>query len=393
VGAVGVRNLVIGKEDRAATPEELRSMEAAVAQAMEDGAFGLSTSLIYVPDTYASPEEIIALAKVAARYGGTYITHQRNEDDTIDASLDEVFRIAREAGIPAEIYHLKTSGKPNWGEMPAVLKRIEAARAQGLDVTADQYPWTASSNNLDASLPLWVREGGAEKLVGRLSDPPTRARAREDFIQEHQPFWPEHADEILITSVLNPELKRYEGRTIADIAKAEGKDPVDAIMDMVIADKGNTGRVSFGMSEEDVRAALRHPLVSFCTDSGAMAEDGILSQEKSHPRAWASAPRILGKYVREEKLLTLEEAIRRMTSFPASRMRLQDRGVLRPGMMADLVAFDPETVRERSTYTDPTHYSEGIPYVAVNGVLVVDEGRITAARPGRVLRGPGFKSR
>jgi N-acyl-D-amino-acid deacylase len=393
VGAGGVRNLVIGKDDRPATGDELKAMEAAVAQAMEDGAFGLSTSLIYVPDTYASTEEIIALARVAARYGGSYITHQRNEDDTIDQSLDEVFRIAREAKIPAEIYHLKTAGKANWGEMPGVLKRIEAARAEGLDVTADQYPWTASSNNLDASLPVWVREGGAEKLVARLRDPATRARVREDFVKEQEGTWPEHAGEILITSVLNPDLKKYEGQTIADIAKAEAKDPIDVIMDIVIADKGNTGRVTFGMSEDDVRAALVHPLVSFCTDSGAMAEDGIMSQEKSHPRAWASAPRILGKYVREEKLLTLEQAVRRMTSLPASRMRLHDRGILRPGMAADLVAFDPDRIRERSTYTDPTHYSEGIPFVAVNGVLVVDDGRITAARPGRILKGPGAKKR
>jgi dihydroorotase/N-acyl-D-amino-acid deacylase len=391
VGAGGVRNLVIGKDDRPATAEELAAMEAAVAQAMEDGALGVSTSLIYVPDTYASTEEIIALAKVAARYGGTYITHQRNEDDTIDQSLDEVFRIAREARIPAELYHLKTASKANWGEMPGVLKRIEAARAEGLDVTADQYPWTASSNNLDASLPLWVREGGAAKLVARLRDPSTRARAREDFLKEHAGMWPEHAGEILITSVLNPDLKKYEGQTIADIAKAEAKDPIDVIMDVVIADKGNTGRVTFAMSEDDVRAALVHPLVSFCTDSGAMAEDGILSQEKSHPRAWGSAPRILGKYVREEKLLSLEQAVRRMTSLPASRMRLHDRGIVRPGMAADLVAFDPDRVRERSTYTDPTHYSEGIPFVAVNGQLVVDEGRITKARPGRILKGPGAR--
>jgi N-acyl-D-amino-acid deacylase len=389
VGAGGVRNLVIGKENRPATPDELEAMEAAVARAMQDGALGLSTSLIYVPDTYASTEEIIALARVAARYGGSYITHQRNEDDTIDQSLDEVFRIAREAGIPAEIYHLKTAGKANWGEMPGVLKRIETARAEGLDVTADQYPWTASSNNLDASLPVWVREGGAEKLVARLRDPAIRARVREDFVKEQEGTWPEHAADILVTSVLNPELKKYEGQTIADIAKAEAKDPIDVIMDIVIADKGNTGRVTFGMSEDDVRAALKHPLVSFCTDSGAMAEDGILSQERSHPRAWASAPRILGKYVREEKLLPLEEAIRKMTSLPASRMRLHDRGVVRPGMAADLVLFDPERVRERSTYTDPTHYSEGIPFVAVNGALVVDGGRITAARPGRILKGPG----
>jgi len=391
VGAGGVRNMVIGKDDRAATPAELQAMEAAVAQAMEEGAFGLSTSLIYVPDTYASTEEIIALAKVAARYGGSYITHQRNEDDSIDESLDEVFRIAREAALPAEIYHLKTAGKPNFGEMPAVLARIESARGQGLDVTADQYPWTASSNNLDASLPVWVREGGAEKLVARLSDTATRARAREDFLADQGPFWPGQAGEILITSVLNPGLKKYEGQTIADIAKAEGKDPLDVIMDVVVADRGNTSRVTFSMDENDVRAALQHPLVSFCTDSPAMAEDGILSQEKSHPRAWASATRILGKYVREEKVLPLEEAIRKMTSLPASRMRLRDRGVLRPGMLADLVAFDPETVRERSTYTDPTHYSEGIPYVAVNGQLVVDGGRITSARPGRALFGPGYR--
>ena len=393
VGAGGVRNLVIGRENRPATADDLRAMEAAVAQAMEDGALGLSTSLIYVPDNYASTEEIVALAKVAARYGGSYITHQRNEDDTIDASLDEVFRIAREARIPAEIYHLKTAGKANWGEMPAVLKRLEAARAEGLDVNADQYPWTASSNNLDASLPLWVREGGADKLVARLTDPTTRARAREDFLKENPEGWPEHAAEILITSVLNPDLKKYEGKTIAEIASQEKKDPLDVILDIVIADKGNTGRISFGMSEEDVRAALTHPLVSFCTDSGAMAEDGILSKEKSHPRAWASAARILGKYVREEKLLTLEQAVRRMTSFPASRMRLYDRGILRPGMAADLVAFDPETVAERSVYTDPNHYSEGFRYVAVNGALVVDEGRITAARPGRILRGPGVASK
>jgi N-acyl-D-amino-acid deacylase len=391
VGAGGVRNLVIGKDNRKATPDELKAMEAAVARAMEDGALGLSTSLIYVPDTYAPTEEIIALAKVAARYGGSYITHQRNEDDTIDQSLDEVFRIAREAALPAEIYHLKTAGRRNFGRMPAVLKRIEDARAEGLDVTADQYPWTASSNNLDASLPVWVREGGAEKLVARLSDPATRARARADFLKEHEGNWPTHASEILITSVLNPELKRYEGKTVEQIATAESKDAVDVIMDIVVADKGNTGRVTFSMSEDDVRAALRHPLVSFCTDSGAMAEDGILSQEKSHPRAWASAPRILGKYVREEKLLTLEEAIRKMTSLPASRMRLADRGVLRSGMRADLVVFDPQTVGERSSYADPTHYSEGIPYVAVNGTLVVDEGRITSARPGRILRGRGYR--
>ena len=390
VGAGGVRDLVVGQDERPATPAELETMQAAVARAMEDGALGLSTSLIYVPDRYATTEEIVALAKVARRYGGSYITHQRNEDDTIDASLDEVFRIAREAAIPAEIYHLKLAGRRNWGRMPAILAQIEEARARGLDVSADQYPWTASSNGLDASLPAWVREGGRDRLVARLKDPATRARLRRDFLKE-DPDWPDGgASRILVTSVLDVKLKPLEGRTIDEIARAQGKDALDALIDLVIADRANTGRVSFTMNEDDVRAALRHPLVSLGTDSGAHAEDGILSQEKSHPRAWASTARILGHYVREQKLLPLEEAVRKMTSLPASRMRLADRGILRPGMAADIVAFDPERVRERSTYADPNHYSEGIPYVAVNGELVVDGGRITEARPGRPLLGPGY---
>jgi dihydroorotase/N-acyl-D-amino-acid deacylase len=276
--------------------------------------------------------------------------------------------------------------------MPQMLKRIESARAEGLDVTADQYPWTASSNALDASLPIWVREGGEEPLVKRLTDPRTRARAKDDFLKSPENAdWPEGAKRVLITSVLNPDLKRYEGKTIAEIALEQKKDPLDTLFDLVVADRGHTSRVTFAMSEEDVRAALANPLVSFCTDSPAMAEDGILSKEKSHPRAWGSAPRILGKYVREEKLLTLEEAVRKMTSFPASRMRFGDRGIVRAGLAADLVVFDPATVRERSTFADPLHYSEGIPYVVVNGRLVVDGGRITDERPGRILRGPGYR--
>ncbi len=381
VGAGGLREMIVGNDDRPATPVELAAMEKAAAQAMEEGAFGLSTSLIYVPGRFASTEEIVALAKVVARYGGSYITHQRDEGDGLDQSLDEVFRIAREAQLPAEIYHLKTAGAKNWGRMRTVLARIEAARAEGLDVTADQYPWTASSNSLDASLPAWAREGGREKLVARLRDPAQRRRAHDEAQADEF-----RGEDVLITSVLNPELKKYEGRTLAEIAKAEGKDEVDAMIGIVIADKGNTGRITFSMNEDDVREALRHPLVGFCTDSGASAEDGIFSQEKSHPRAWASTARILGKYVRDEKLLSLEEAIRKMTSLPASRMRLADRGIVRPGMAADLVAFDPSSVRERSTYADPTHYSEGFLYVAVNGQLVVDEGRLTAARPGRPLK-------
>jgi N-acyl-D-amino-acid deacylase len=394
VGAGGIRDLVIGRENRPARPEELEAMKAAVAKAMEEGALGLSTALIYVPDRFASTEEIIALARVAASYGGSYITHQRDEGDDksggIDASLDEVFRIAREAAIPAEIYHLKTSGKNNWGRMPAVLKRLEEARAEGLDISADQYPWTASSNGLVDSLPSWLQEGGRDRLLARLRDPATRARARRDFLVDN-PDWPDGASRILLTSVLNLDLKKYEGRTIAEIAHDEAKDPLDTVMDIVLADRGNTMRVTFSMSEEDVRAALKHRLVSMCTDSSASAEDGIFSREKSHPRAWATTARILGHYVREVKLMTLEEAVRKMTSLPASRMRLRDRGLLRPGMAADIVAFNPDSVRERSTFADPNHYSEGLEYVMVNGELVVDGGRITDARPGRPLLGPGTR--
>ncbi|MBX7186497.1 MAG: D-aminoacylase [Vicinamibacteria bacterium] len=395
VGAGGVRSLVIGEDDRPPTGAELERMKAVVDQAMREGALGVSTSLIYVPDHFASTEEIIALARVAAGYGGSYITHQRDEGDDngggLDQSMEEVFRIAREAEIPAEIYHIKASGKRNWGRMKSMLAKIEEARAEGLDISADQYPWAASSNNLDASLPVWVREGGAGKMVARLKDPAQRAKARADFLElPENADWPAGASRILVTSVLNAALKPYEGQTIEQIAAAARKDPVDAIMDIVIADEGNTARVSFSMSEDDVREALRHPFVSFCTDSGASAEDGIFSKQKSHPRAWGSASRILGYYVREQKVLTLEEAVRKMTSLPAARMHLSDRGIVRAGMAADLVAFDPDTVAARATYADPLHYSAGIPYVAVNGQLVVDEGAITNARPGRPLRGPGY---
>ena len=396
VGAGGVRGLVVGSEDRRATPDEVARMEALVAAAMEDGALGLSTSLQYVPDRFLSTDEIVALAKVARRYGGTYITHQRSESYTIDQSLDEAFRVAREARIPAQVYHLKTACRANWGRMPEILKRFEQARAEGLDVSADQYPYTAGQNGLDANLPVWVREGGTDEMVARLADPAVRARVREELSRE-DPSWENQfrccgaGAGILIASVVNPALKKYEGKRIDEIARAEGKDEVDEIMDIVAADRGHTSNIIFMMSEEDVRTALRHPLVSMCTDSGAVATDGIYSKERSHPRAWGSAARILGRYVRDEKVLSLEEAVRKMTSLPASRMGLADRGIVRAGMAADLVAFDPARVRDVSTYEDPLRYSEGIPYVAVNGQLVVDGGRITEARPGRPIYGPGRK--
>jgi dihydroorotase/N-acyl-D-amino-acid deacylase len=396
VGLGTVRDLVIGQQDRRATTTELAAMEHTVAQAMEDGALGVSTSLQYVPDMYNSTEEIVAMAKVAAHFGGVYFTHQRSEGDRIDTALDEVFRISKEAGIPANIWHLKTAYRENWGRMPHVLDRLEAARAQGLDVAANQYPWPAASNGLDACLPPWIREGGREPLLKRLADPALRARARQDMEDataswENQWWGAGGASGVLLTAVLNPELKQYEGKTIEEIGKLQGKDPRDAVMDLVIADRANSGCITFIMREDDVVAGSKHRLVAFCTDSGASAEDGIFSEEKSHPRGWASTARILGKYVRDEHVLPLEEAVRKMTSLPAARAQLKDRGLLKEGMFADVVAFDPLTVREIATFADPLHYSVGFPYVAVNGQLVVDHGRITSARPGRILYGPGKK--
>jgi dihydroorotase/N-acyl-D-amino-acid deacylase len=393
VGLGSLRDLVIGSADRRATPAELERMNAEVAKAMEEGALGVSTSLQYVPDMYNSTDEIIAMSKVAARHGGVYFTHQRSEGNTLDASMDEVFRIAREAKIPANIWHFKAANKPNWGKMPALLARLEAARAEGLDVAANQYPWTAGQNGLDACLPPWIREGGREALLNRLKDPALRERAKNDMAQDSTAWSNQYYGAgpagILLTSVVNPELKKWEGKTVEEIGKAMGKDSRDAIMDVVAADHMNASCITFIMSEDDVKAALRHRLVAFCTDSPAVAEDGILSEEKSHPRAWASTARILGKYVRDEKVLPLEEAVRKMTSFPAARAGLSDRGIVRPGMAADLVVFDPATVRDVSTYADPLHYSAGFRYVMVNGQLAVDGGKLTNARPGRILYGPG----
>jgi len=396
VGLGTARAMVIGEDDRRATPEELAKMEALVEEAMKQGALGVSTSLQYVPDMYNSTEEIIAMAKVAARYGGVYFTHQRSESNRIDASMDEVFRIAREANIPADIWHFKTAQKPNWGKMPAVLEKLEKARAEGLDVAANQYPWTAGENGLDACLPPWIREGGTEKLLARLKDPALRKRAHDEMLKpgddwENQYLGSGGPDGVLLVTVLNPELKKYEGMSIAKIAAEQKKDPIDVIMDTVIADRASSFNIIFMMDEKDVQSALKHRLVAFCTDSGASAEDGIFSQEKSHPRGWASTARILSKYVRDEKLLPLEEAVRKMTSLSAARAHLRDRGILREGMAADVVAFDLAKVGVRATYTDPLHYSTGFPFVAVNGALVVDGGKITGALPGKILMGPGAR--
>jgi dihydroorotase/N-acyl-D-amino-acid deacylase len=396
VGAGGVRDLVIGKADRRATPQELQRMEEVVEQAMREGALGVSSALQYVPDLYNSTEELVALCRVAARHGGAYFTHQRSEANAIDASLDEVFRIAREARIRTQIWHLKTAYKRNWGRMPQVLARIEQARAEGIDVAANQYPWTAGQNGLDACLPPWIREGGREPLLQRLADPALRERCRREMLEDTDAWSNQYLgaggpDGVLVASVVDTALKRCEGRTIAAIAADEHKDPRDALIDLVVADRANTSCIIFIMDEADVRTALQSALIAFCTDSGAGATDGIFAQEKSHPRGWASTARILGRYVRDEKLLRLEEAVRKMTSFPAAAAGLPDRGLLKVGFAADLVAFDLAKVEALATYEEPRRYSKGFPWVAVNGVLVVDDGRITGATPGQALRGPGYR--
>lgn len=396
VGLGGLRRMVVGTEDRRAGPTELDRMKALVAQAMKDGALGVSTSLQYVPDLFNSTDEIIACAKVAASHGGVYFTHQRSEGNRIDSSLAEVFRIAREARIPANVWHLKTAYRRNWGAMPRILAAFAAARASGLDVAANQYPWNAASNGLDACLPPWVREGGRERLLARLRDPEARARIRNEMAEdadswENQWYGSGGGSGVMLAAVLNPELKKYEGGTLQEIGALMKKDPRDALMDIVLADRANAQCIVFVMSPDDVRVALKDPFVGFCTDSGAVATDGIYSEERSHPRAWASTARILATYVRDEKLIPLEEAVRKMTSFSAARAGLRDRGILKAGLAGDVVAFDPVRVKAVSTYADPLHYSEGFPYVAVNGVLVVDGGKITAERPGQPLLGPGRK--
>lgn len=395
VGATQVRRYVLGSVDRAPTAEELARMEQLVDQAMRQGAMGVSTSLIYAPAFYAKTEELIALAKVASRYGGIYASHIRNEGDREMEALEEAFRIGREANLPVEIWHLKVSGKQNWGNMPKVIAAIEAARASGLDVTANQYSYTASATSLGATIPPNYHEGGSEVLVTRLKDPQVRAAIRRDLSGDGsniENMWRGTGGPqgILVASVLDPALKHYEGKTIAQIATDEHKDPLDALLDLVVAGKDHVGAVYFSMNEDDVKFAMQQPFVSVGTDAGAVNIQGPLSESKTHPRAYGTFPRILGRYVREQHLLTLEQAIRKMSSLPAQRMGLRDRGMLRAGAFADITIFDPATVKDVATFEDPHRPSVGIEYVLVNGVVSLEHGKVTGQLGGRPLRGPGY---
>jgi dihydroorotase/N-acyl-D-amino-acid deacylase len=396
VGAGGLRNYVMGSDNRPATPAELDQMRQLVAQAMQQGAFGLSSALQYVPDTFASTGEIVELAKVARQYGGVYFTHQRSEGDQIFASLDEVFTISQQAGISSTIWHLKTAYSENWGKMPEVLRRIEAARARGIDVAATVYPYTRGSNSLIACFPSWVSEGGTDKMIARLKDPVQRARAQKEM-DKPSDTWQNQwrgsggASGVLLIQVVNPELSKYEGKTLEEIGREMNKNPKDAAMDIAIADRGDSSVVISIMDEADVRTAVSNPLVAFGSDSSAQAEDGPLSKTKAHPRAFGTFPRILDEYVREQHSMSLEEAVRKITSLAASRVNLLDRGILRPGMIADIAVFDARDIKDPATYNDPLHYSIGVKYVFVNGRPVVWDSNITEERPGRALRGPGYQ--
>ena len=396
VGATQVRQMVLGSENRAPSATELAEMQRLVKEAMEQGALGLSSSLVYAPANYARTDELVALARVAAAHGGIYSTHMRGEGRGIFAALDEAFTIAREARIPVEIFHLKLAGKEMWGRMGEVVSRIEAARAAGLDVAADQYPYVAGATSLSASVPPWAHAGGREDLLNRLRDPVTRTRLRREISRPGEGwenfYWMSGgAEGVLISSVNHPELKSYEGKRLSEVARERGEDPLEALFDLLLADQAQTGAIYFLMSENDVQLALEQPWVSIGTDYPAVRTEGPLSTWRPHPRAYGTFPRILGRYVRDQKLLRLEEAVRKMTSLAAQRVGLRDRGLLLPGFYADIVVFDPEAMRDPATFEAPAQYSTGVHYVIVNGQLVLDAGQLTAARPGRVLRGPGWK--
>lgn len=395
VGATQVRRVVIGDGDRHATTDELARMVALVDTAMMQGALGVSTSLIYAPAVYAPTEELIALARAARRHGGIYATHMRNEGARIDDALDETFRIAREADIPVEIWHLKVAGQPNWGRMPRVLARIDSARAAGIDVTADQYPYIASATGLDATIPSWAHAGGTDSLLARLRDPAARTRIRREMLSdegrgENMFRGPGGADGILIASVFEDSLRDLQGKRVGEIARARRRDPVETIFDILLADRARTGAIYFSMYEQDLRAALTTWWVAVNTDYGSVAPDGPFGATRPHPRTYGAFTRILGRYVRDERLLTLEAAIRKMTSLAAQRVSLSDRGMLRPGMYADITVFDPRTVADSASFEDPHRPSVGIVHVFVNGQAVLSNGRLTDARPGRGLVGPGY---
>ncbi|HEV2387783.1 MAG TPA: D-aminoacylase [Candidatus Acidoferrales bacterium] len=395
VGAAQVRMAVLGAVDRAPTPAELERMQSMVAEAMKDGALGLSTALIYPPGHYAKTDELIALAKVAAPYGGVYATHMRSEGFSENQALDEAIEIGRQARIPVEIFHLKVSGKSRWGGMPKIIAKIETARNAGIDVRADMYPYLAGATALSSALPPWVADGGMQKLLDRLRDPAVRQRVKTEMAADHPDWENLYFDSggpsgVLLAYVINPDLKPYEGMTVEQMARAEHKQPLDAMFDFILADQGRTGALYFIANEKDLQYGLEQPFTSIGLDANEMSLDGPLFSPHAHPRTFGSMPRFLGHYVRELHLVSWEEAVRKITSLPAQREHLTGRGLLEPGYFADITVFNPDTIIDKATYTQPAQLSVGVDYVFVNGQLEFDRGKLTGVAAGRPLRGPGW---
>jgi dihydroorotase/N-acyl-D-amino-acid deacylase len=395
VGAAQVREAVLGDVDRAPTPQELEKMKALVAQAMQQGALGISTALIYPPGFYAKTDELIELAKVAAQYGGIYATHMRSEGLNEVAAVREALRIGQEAHIPVEIFHLKVSGKNRAGKMVEIARMIQQARDSGQDVTADMYPYLAGATALASSLPPWVADGGMDKLLARLRDPAVRQRIRNEMSSTGERTWENlyldagGAPGVMVSAVVNPELKQYTGKTVAEIAQLEKKDPLDALFDFILADKGLSGALYFIASEEDLQTGLRQPWTSIGLDANELSLDGPLYEPHTHPRAFGSMPRFLGHYVRDLQLLPLEQAIRKITSLPAQREHLAGRGLIKEGFWADITIFDPDSIIDKATYTQPAQLSEGVKCVIVNGQIVFENGKATGAMAGVPLKGQG----
>ena len=398
IGATTVRVHELGYADRAPNAEELGRMQALVRQAMEEGALGVGSSLIYAPAFYAKTDELIALSKAAAPYGGSYISHMRSEGARLLESVDELMRIAREAGVAAEIYHLKAAGQGNWDKLSAVIAKVDSARAAGLDIRADMYTYTAGATGLDASMPPWVQEGGYNEWAKRLKDPAIRQRVAAEMrtpTDKWENFFTAVGtpDRIILVGFRNDSLKPLTGKTLAEVARMRGTSPEETAMDLVIEDGSRVGAVYFLMSEENVRRQLAIPWVSFGSDAEAPATEGVFLKSNPHPRAYGNFARILGKYVREEKLLTMEEAIRRLTWLPARNLKIESRGSLTPGYFADIAIFDPVRISDHATFEKPHQYATGMVHVFVNGVQVVKDGQHTGAKPGRVVRGPGWSGK
>jgi N-acyl-D-amino-acid deacylase len=394
IGAPTIREYVIGLDDKPPTPEQLDQMRELVRREMEAGALGITTALIYPPAFFAKTDELIELCKVAAKYKGKYTAHMRSEGNQLIEGVQETIRISREAGLPAEIYHLKASGTPNWPKMDHVIRMIEDARLQGVKITADMYTYPAGGTGLDASMPPWVFDGGPEAAYKRLQDPATRKRIAE-AVRTPTNEWENlyllagSPDHLLLLGFKSEALKPLAGKTLAEVARMRGKDPIETIMDLVLEDRSRVGTIYFLIGEENIKKQIRQPWVSFGSDGSSMAPEGVFLKSPTHPRAYGNFARLLGKYVREEKVISLTEAVRRLSGLPATNLELDHRGFLKPGMFADVVVFDPQTIADRATFEKPHQYSIGVKHVFVNGVQVLNNGDHTGAKPGRALWGPG----